>query len=80
VVKRYLVSVTYGQALYVQVLQGGVTLDIRDPEGRVVAGGGGVRDWQQQILQGGEYQIDVVASQPTSFFLRVGVMGQGGKG
>ena len=75
-VRRYLVNMASGQELYVQVLQGDVTVDIRYPDGRFVEGGSGIRDWQQPILQEGEYQIDVVASQPTDFFLRVGVNGR----
>ncbi|HEY9657381.1 MAG TPA: serine/threonine protein kinase, partial [Allocoleopsis sp.] len=71
VVRRFLVDVSAGQELYTQILEGEVTLDIRYPDGRVLAGG--VRDWQQQLSEGGQYQIDVIATQPSNFALRVGL-------
>ncbi|GAB4368749.1 MAG: hypothetical protein Kow00121_08150 [Elainellaceae cyanobacterium] len=73
VVRRYLVPVRAGQELYVQVLQGDVSLDIRYPDGRFTEGGGGVSGWQQQVSEGGEYQIDVIATQPSNFVLQVGL-------
>jgi serine/threonine-protein kinase len=73
IVRRYLVNLQPGQQLYAQVLQGAVALDIRYPDGRVVEAGSGTRNWQGQAFVGGEYQIDVIAEQPSRFILRVGV-------
>jgi serine/threonine-protein kinase len=71
VVRRYLVNVAPGQDLLVQVLQGDVVLDVRSPDGRFAQNGSRVRGWQGQFLSGGDYSIDVIANQPTTFFLRV---------
>jgi serine/threonine-protein kinase len=77
-IKRYIVSVERGQQLSVEVQQGDVSLTIRNPNGRVVQGASGARFWQAQVNRTGEYQIDMIANQPTNFSVNIGV-GNGGQ-
>jgi len=77
-VKRFTVSVEAGQILSAVVLSGqAATLDIRYPDGQLVEDAGKVLSWQGQIPQGGAYQIDVVAPEPTDFTIAVGVRNPG---
>ncbi|MBW4468062.1 MAG: protein kinase [Pegethrix bostrychoides GSE-TBD4-15B] len=73
--KRYLVDLRPGQILKAELLQGAVTLNVRYPDGRLVENAGGVVTWNGRIFEGGEYQLDVVATQPTEFLLNVAVQG-----
>lgn len=70
-IKRYLVNAQPGQVLKAELLQGAVTLDIRYPDGRPVENASGIVSWNARILEGGEYQIDVLAPQTTDFVLDV---------
>lgn len=74
-VKRYLVNVQSGQVLKAEILQGAVTLNIRYPDGRPVENASGIVTWNARIFEGGEYQVDVAAPQPTDFALNVAVQG-----
>ncbi|HEY9641553.1 MAG TPA: serine/threonine protein kinase, partial [Coleofasciculaceae cyanobacterium] len=71
VTKRYLVDVQPRQILSVEVLSGSVTLNIRYPNGEIVEGGSGVGNWSGRIFDQGRYQIDVNATEPAPFSLRV---------
>lgn len=71
--KRYLVELRPGQVLKAELLQGAVTLDIRYPDGRLVENASGVVTWNARIFEGGLYQLDVVATQPTEFLLNLSV-------
>lgn len=70
-IKRYLVGVQPGQVLKAELMQGAVTLNIRYPNGQPVDNASGVVTWNSRIFRGGEYQIDVIATQPTDFTLSV---------
>lgn len=70
-IKRYLVNAQPGQVLKAEILQGAVTLNIHYPDGRPVENASGIVTWNARIFEGGEYQIDVVAQQPTDFALNV---------
>ncbi len=72
-IKRYLVNAQPGQVLKAEILQGAVTLNIHYPDGRPVENASGIVTWNARIFEGGEYQIDVVAQQPTDFALNVQV-------
>jgi len=71
--KRYLINVRPGQVLKAELLQGAVTLTVRYPDGRPVENASGVVTWNARIFEGGEYQLDVVATQPTDFLLNLAV-------
>lgn len=70
---RYLVSMQQGQVLDAIVVSGLVTITIRYPDGTIVEDAGGLVQWQGEATFSGDYQIDVVAIEPTNFVLRVGV-------
>ncbi|MDW8200476.1 MAG: serine/threonine protein kinase, partial [Cyanobacteriota bacterium SKYGB_h_bin112] len=70
---RYLVSLQQGQVLDAIVVSGLVTITIRYPDGTIVEDAGGLVQWQGEATFSGDYQIDVVAIEPTDFVLRVGV-------
>lgn len=72
-IKRYLVNVENGQQLQVEVQQGFVTLDIRDPDGNLVENASGVLSWNDRLSRDGEYKIDVTATEETNFTLNVSV-------
>lgn len=72
-IKRYLVEAEAGQVLQAAVLEGRVTLDIRFPDGRLVEDAEGVQLWEGQVLQGGQYQIDVRSDRDRNFTLSVAV-------
>ncbi|NJR38126.1 MAG: serine/threonine protein kinase, partial [Leptolyngbyaceae cyanobacterium CSU_1_4] len=72
-IQRYLVNVQPGQVLKVEVKQGEVKLDVRSPNGELVDDARGLTNWEGQITEAGEYQIDVIADQRTSFTLSVGI-------
>lgn len=72
IIKRYLVNVASGQILSAAILDGtAVTLNIRYPNGQLVENASMINNWQAQITEPGEYQIDVIAPQVTNFTLRV---------
>jgi serine/threonine-protein kinase len=73
VVKRYLVNARAGQVLSAQVLNGAVTLSIRDPEGKLIENAGKVLTWESLLPESGNYQIDVAAINKTDFTLDIGV-------
>jgi serine/threonine-protein kinase len=72
-IKRYLVNAQPGQVLKAELVQGAATLDIHYPSGRPVENASGVVTWSARVSEGGEYQIDVVAPEPTDFTLNVNV-------
>jgi hypothetical protein len=57
----------------VEVKQGDVRLDIRSPNGELVDDARGLTNWEGQITEAGNYQIDVVADQRSTFTLSVGI-------
>jgi serine/threonine-protein kinase len=72
--RRYLVNVEKGQQLTVQVPpEVGVSVDVRAPNGQVVADASRVKFWQGPAISSGEYQIDVIAPKPTTYRLNMGV-------
>jgi serine/threonine-protein kinase len=75
VIRRYLVNAQAGQILSAELLEGPVTLNIRYPNGELVEDASGVVFWQAQLPETGDYQIDVIATQPSDFTLDVSVTG-----
>jgi len=71
--QRYLINVRPGQVLKAELLQGAVTLNVHYPDGRPVENASGVVTWNARIFEGGEYQLDVVATQPTDFLLNLAI-------
>jgi serine/threonine-protein kinase len=59
------------QQLAVEVIQGDVTLNIRNPNGQLIEDASNINFWQAQLPQGGNYIIDVIAQRPTTFTLGV---------
>jgi hypothetical protein len=57
----------------VEVRRGDVKLDIRSPNGELVDDARGLTNWEGQITEAGDYQIDVIADQRMSFTLSVGI-------
>ena len=68
-----MINVRPGQVLKAELLQGAVTLNIHYPDGRPVENASGVVTWNARIFEGGEYQLDVVATQPTDFLLNLAI-------
>lgn len=70
-IKRYQVSVQQGQQFQVNVKDGNVALDIRDPNGQVIESG--VKFWSSPAAaaSSGQYQVDVIAQTPTSYTLNL---------
>ncbi|MBW4514690.1 MAG: protein kinase [Timaviella obliquedivisa GSE-PSE-MK23-08B] len=72
-IQRYLINVQPGQVMKVEVKQGEVKLDVRSPSGELVDDARGLTNWEGQITEAGNYQIDVIADQRASFTLSVGI-------
>lgn len=74
-ITRYLVNVQEGQVLSVAVAQGDVTLDIRNPDGQLIEGATNLLNWQSQVSQTGDYQIDVIptAQEDVDFAVNIGI-------
>ncbi|MCA1991696.1 MAG: serine/threonine protein kinase [Coleofasciculus sp. S288] len=64
-VKRYLIRVPEGQALTVNVQEGGVNVNVRFPNGHVERNASGL-----QFVTPGEYAIDVISPERTNFVLQ----------
>ncbi|MCS6813446.1 MAG: protein kinase [Cyanobacteria bacterium] len=64
--KQFIISLAEGQSLSVQVIQGTVTLEVRDPIGVILASN--TASWQSQpSARAGNYQITVSSLQETPF-------------
>lgn len=72
-IKRYLVNVEQGQVLAAEILEGAVALRVSFPDGEVVPDAEKVVFWQAEVPRGGEYQIDVLATQEIDFELSINV-------
>ena len=72
-IKRYLLNVRQGQIMSVKVVEGDVKLNIRYPDGQLVADAAGVSFWQGELLRSGDYQIEAIASQSSEFTLDISV-------
>ncbi|HBL58056.1 MAG TPA: serine/threonine protein kinase [Cyanobacteria bacterium UBA8803] len=70
-IKRYVVSLQPGQQLTAEVIEGNVTLDIRNPDGELVPDASGIKFWKAQFPNGGDYLIDVIAQKQANFTLSV---------
>ncbi|MBF2086238.1 serine/threonine protein kinase [Thermoleptolyngbya sp. C42_A2020_037] len=69
--RRYLVDLQSDQGLVVEIIQGDVLVDIRDPNGRSLSSAsGGTLQIGPGLPQSGRYQIDVSANQTVNFVLR----------
>jgi len=73
VIRRYLLNVGRSQILSVKVTDGSVTLNIRYPNGQLVEDASNVLNWEGTLPSGGDYQIDVIATQDTNFQIDVNV-------
>ena len=74
-IKRYLVNAQAGQLLSVTVKQGVVTLEMRSPDGQLMADACTLLTCTLQVPSEGEYQIGVIANQEqeSNFTLDVGL-------
>jgi serine/threonine-protein kinase len=70
---RYLVRAEAGQIMTVEVVQGDVRLDLNYPDGTPIADASGLRYWEAQLPESGDYQIDVIADDAVEFTLRISV-------
>ncbi|GAB4467699.1 MAG: hypothetical protein OHK0037_24650 [Elainellaceae cyanobacterium] len=69
--RRYLVDLQSDQGLVVEIIQGDVLVDLRDPNGRSLSSAsGGTLQIGPGLPQSGRYQIDVSANQTVNFVLR----------
>ncbi len=69
--RRYLVDLQSDQGLIVDIIQGNVQVDIRDPNGRSLSSAsGGTLQIGPGLPQSGRYQIDVSANQTVNYVLR----------
>ena len=67
-IKRYVVRVPTNQVMTVNLVEGDVSLNVQYPNGQVERNASGVK-----FLLPGEYRVDVLAQQQTSFRLNIGV-------
>ncbi|HEY9690970.1 MAG TPA: serine/threonine-protein kinase [Oculatellaceae cyanobacterium] len=74
--KRYLVNAQQGQIMSVNLGQSSATLEIRAPNGQPLENASGVLAWNGQLPSDGQYQIEVSASDPTTFNLDVSIGNQ----
>jgi serine/threonine-protein kinase len=72
-IRRYVVNLPAGQTLSVTLpnVTGPAVLDVRYPSGVIVSGASSVLAWQGEIVEGGDYLIDVRASRPAEYTLRL---------
>jgi serine/threonine protein kinase len=68
-IKRYRLKSRKGERLRVEVVDGPVTLEIRDASGQVLESG--LLEWRQAQMERATYEIGVVADQSTDFQLRI---------
>ncbi len=72
IVRRYLVNTQAGQILKVKLTQGAAVLRIAYPDGKPMEDVSPKADsWSGQLPKGGDYQIDVVATQETDYQLEI---------
>jgi hypothetical protein len=67
-IKRYVVRVPTNQVMTVNLVEGDVSLNVQYPNGQVERNASGVK-----FLLPGDYRVDVLAQQQTSFRLNIGV-------
>ncbi|MBW4472840.1 MAG: serine/threonine protein kinase [Stenomitos rutilans HA7619-LM2] len=72
-IHRYLVRATEGQIFKAAVRDGTVTLNITAPDGQPIQAATNVLSWEDQLPLSGTYQIDVIATQDTTFSLDISV-------
>ena len=73
IIHRYLVRATEGQVFRVAVRDGSITLNISAPDGKLIQDAANVLSWEDQLSMSGTYQIDVIASQETTFSLDISI-------
>ena len=74
--KLYLVNAQQGQIMRVNLRESNATLEIRDPNNQPLDNASGVVAWNGQLPSDGQYQIEVSASDPTTFNLDVSLGNQ----
>lgn len=72
-VRRYVINVQAGQTLSATLpnVTGPVVMDVRYPSGALIPNAAGVLAWQGEIVEGGDYRVDLRASRPASYTLRL---------
>ena len=73
IIHRYLVRATEGQIFKAAVRDGSVTLAISSPDGKPIQAATNVLLWEDQLPLSGIYQIDVIATQDTTFNLDLSI-------
>jgi serine/threonine protein kinase len=69
----FIIPARRGQTLSAVVINGFVTLNLRAPNGRLLANGSSVLNWQGKTWKPGNYQVEVVAPSSTAFELKLGL-------
>jgi serine/threonine-protein kinase len=74
-IRRYLVSVQAGQTLSVDLpnVSGPVVVDVRYPSGTLIPDASRILAWEGEIVEGGDYIVDVRSSEPAEYTLRLTV-------
>ena len=72
-IRRYVLNLQAGQTLSADLpnVTGPVVLDIRYPSGALIPDASRVLAWQGEIVEGGDYLIDVRSSRPAEYTLRL---------
>ena len=77
-VRRYVINAREAQIMTVRLAdtQGPATFDVLMPGGEMMADASGIVYWQSYLPVGGDYSIDVSATQAAEFTLEIGVSAQ----
>jgi len=71
-IRRYVLNLQAGQTLSVDLpnVTGPVVLDVRYPSGALIPDASRVLSWSGEIVEGGDYFVDVRSSRPAEYTLR----------
>lgn len=72
-IQRYEVNVREGQRLTARVVEGNANLTLRFPNGDIVPNLAGTSSFEIDAPVEGQYQVDIIAPEPTEFTLELGV-------
>jgi serine/threonine-protein kinase len=71
--QRFVITAKPGQMLTAVVVNGFVTMNLRGPNGRLLANGNRVLDWQGRVRRSGNYEIEVIPQADTAYELKLGL-------
>jgi serine/threonine-protein kinase len=74
-VRRYVINAQEGQVMGLDLprVSGPVTLDVRDPSGKIIPDAASVLSWQGALSESGDYRVDVKSARPAEYTLRISV-------